>query len=658
MLTSAKNNCPIYFVNVVWGDSFTAFFLDVNIPSLLSRDNIPYFSNRNETKFILYTSEASFATIRCHPVFVRLSELIDVETRIRVFGGKDKHRQLSDCHIEFQKEATAAGAAAIYLSPDSVWADGCLKTVDRIFESGKKVIFALGMRLVKEDVLPKLEAFRREDRSISIGARELFVLVRKHLHPITQEHFFEKDTGGMLMPQGLMWRVGSDGILTHAFHLHPLLFLTKKFRDFQGTVDSDLVGGDEIDLDDVYVITDSDELLVVELSSRNMVYSGILPKGDVMGVARWAADGREVTATHWRIVARPLRCHAGISNEGAWQAAETRARSVLKKIAIWSLMYTLNPLSSAGRLRRAFVDGYHGRPMALEGAGSAALRAMWLLAFSRAEPRWLSPLIDGSTWSAWYQLGHRDFAGVAPLRRLLFGLLWLLNLRQILPAWPRSLVLHFGWLRQRAQVAMLGALAGCSTAPALWIRTSSPLVCEGSPVALGERAGIQVDELPIDKGDSDPLTKLELSRYRCIVVDQRLLACHGNKLLRHLTPYAEEGGRIFVDCGALRRWGPVDQPAVTDPRWHVDDVPVDVGYWADAASRSFAGRIVALDEWLKLRHFPGLIRTFVLALAATVIPAFNLLVIAIDRWIVGGRGKAAGLVEIRFNALGESPIVS
>jgi hypothetical protein len=322
---------PIYLSMVVWGSSFVAFFLEFCLPSLLADGNLPAIAKRTGSKFVLHTTAEDLAIIEASPVYHALIRCMTVEPRLIGYSIEDAHLALARCHRETMHLADNHHVPAIFLSPDTIWGNGALAAVDRHLSSGKRVVFLLSMRLVKEDAEPYIRKTYNTPNRIAweVSARELNALALRFLHPMIEEYFFEPGRGTKLLPMALMWQGPNGDVLAHSFHQHPLLvYPRKRLAEFLQTIDGDLVQHACPDPADHYVVQDSDEITVIELSKRSHHIPGLFEKGSTREVADWALRG--ANSVHWRLITVPIRMHVHPIDAEEWRDVEEKAASVTK----------------------------------------------------------------------------------------------------------------------------------------------------------------------------------------------------------------------------------------------------------------------------------------------------------------------------------------
>src|SRR3974390_1102735 len=252
---------PIHIITPVWGSSYTRCFLNVGITSLLAPGNLPALDRRRNHLLHVYAPESDREVIERSSIWQRIQE--NVRCRIDLIDGAavaraDAHKMMSMCHCDAITFANKQGAAMMFYNPDIVLADGGMQTLVRLLQEGKRAVQVVGLRLLKDDVLPQLmkQYVSADGTSLSISPRALMGVAMKHLHPISIMHLHDHE-GEYLMPQELFWRIADEGIIARCFHIHPILVYPRN-RDakFTTTVDDDYLSSACPDESEVHIITD------------------------------------------------------------------------------------------------------------------------------------------------------------------------------------------------------------------------------------------------------------------------------------------------------------------------------------------------------------------------------------------------------------------
>jgi len=95
----------------------------------------------------------------------------------------------------------------------------------------------------------------------------------QHLHPITEAAFWGQPYFGKV-PASIYWKIGDQGMLARNFHMHPLLVDPATVPDSyfgrkqMATIDDDLLLSMGCGVDDIHIVTDSDSVLLFELSDE------------------------------------------------------------------------------------------------------------------------------------------------------------------------------------------------------------------------------------------------------------------------------------------------------------------------------------------------------------------------------------------------------
>lgn len=318
-----------YFLTAVWGESYTRLFLDIALPAQLAPGNLPAFQDNTASRYVIFTTEKDAETIRSAPVFKPLSKAINVHIEIIERARHQPHDLMSACHKRGIEMANAADAAAFFLNPDLVFSDGSFATARRLAEAGTDVILITGIRTLKHGAMQALQSYRAHNMLL-VPPRALMQIALDHLHPLADSSWWDEGASD-LIPANLYWRVSNEGIVARCFHLHPLMvYPQRKDATFFGTVDDDFVPAACPDASHDYIITDSDALLVIELSNPAHVFLTGCRKGSMDDCVVWAerfADSRHRSFFHAVIC-----MHTGMRDREAWKQAKEKASTVADEI--------------------------------------------------------------------------------------------------------------------------------------------------------------------------------------------------------------------------------------------------------------------------------------------------------------------------------------
>ena len=199
---------PFHFVNVTWGDGHTGLYLDVSLPSQLSRPgNLQVFRGRAGTLYKIYTTKSDAQRIRQSPAYLRLCELVPTQLiEIKIDRHAPNHEALTACQKKAIIDAEQVGAAVVFLAPDTVLADGGCASLLRLATEGKRAVMVAGVRLNKETFVPAFlyECRPQRETEVTISPRDLVALAVEHLHPISKSLLWPPRS---IWPSHLYWLV-------------------------------------------------------------------------------------------------------------------------------------------------------------------------------------------------------------------------------------------------------------------------------------------------------------------------------------------------------------------------------------------------------------------------------------------------------------------
>jgi hypothetical protein len=324
-------------ITPVWGDNHVGLFCSVVMPCLLSPGNLPDFCSRHEAIFKIYTPEEDAARIRNSGAFQELSKIMAMEfIPLEQFGGEFHFETFINCHSHSLTKAHEADAAIMFLQPDTIYSDGTFKTIADKFKNGFKMILTPGIRTVKETLVPELlRDFLSEDKTaLILPARAMVRTMMRNLHAITKAMFWTPRLIGS-WPIQIYWSVGDEGFLARCFYWHPLMI------DVRGkahvllddkTIDNTYPNRLGFDPDTIYMMEDSDEMLVCEISPEkfsNFWLETDVQKKPISFTAHWIRE--YVSPAHQQYAQRHIRFHTAELSD-AWKPVERKSNKILKTI--------------------------------------------------------------------------------------------------------------------------------------------------------------------------------------------------------------------------------------------------------------------------------------------------------------------------------------
>lgn len=258
-------------VTVVWGAEYTDLFVNVIMPSMLTPGNLYAFDKKPGNLYRIYTTVEDSKKIVESDAFKKISGIL--ATDIVEIENKDfteKYRVMSECHKKAIKAAETENAAIIFIAPDAIFSEGSISKMLSLAESGKRAVMIAGIRVAKDTFLPE---FTRQFSANGIAkpatARQLIKLSLAHLHPISKSLMWEAERFHNA-PSHIYFEVPGEGIVACCFHLLPALVNPVRTNLQFQTIDGNYIRGACPDPDDMYIVSDSDEVLSVEMSSLAM----------------------------------------------------------------------------------------------------------------------------------------------------------------------------------------------------------------------------------------------------------------------------------------------------------------------------------------------------------------------------------------------------
>ncbi|MBI4320424.1 MAG: hypothetical protein HY675_18195 [Chloroflexi bacterium] len=323
------------FTTVVWGDEYVSTYLDTSLPSQLLPGNLPHVAARTDCRYRIYTTEEDAHRIFVSACFGELAELVEVEfyavSGMQFVGKYDPQTR---CHAHLIETLGGEGGGLVFVIPDSVWADGAFARLLEIIEGGKRAVLIGTPRLVKETFVPALiEAYSDgQGRLRAIEPRELVRLSMDHLHPHATSQMWNEDQRGSITPGNMYWSVRDEGLISRIFHLFPLFVDPDSPAVLpQTTIDSDYTLRMCSDLDDCYVVCDSDDICAIDLTSIEWAGDPVVADGrsSEQVLVEWA---RSVThARHREFVKNKIRFHWRDFSR-AWSQVEDESDKTVERI--------------------------------------------------------------------------------------------------------------------------------------------------------------------------------------------------------------------------------------------------------------------------------------------------------------------------------------
>ncbi|WP_415714086.1 radical SAM protein [Maridesulfovibrio sp.] len=320
-------------VNVVWGEEFTALFVDDVMPTQLGKDNIESLNREARSLYIIYTTPEDAPYIKNSAVFKLMLKAIDIRIYYIDFSymnAENKYEMMVLGHKHALRKGHEAGAHMIFLAPDAVFSESTFRNLYKRTKEGYRAIMIGTMRVTKEEFRPRMrELFFPEDCvEAPIEAREMVDLAIQHIHPDTRNSFINA-TKANGWPSQFLWKIPGEGVIAHNFHLHPIMINPVVLNEFHGAVDNDCVQSICKSMDEIYIVTDSDEMIGFDLSKLDVRTIQLDTPISAGYIAAWAAD--KADHLHRKFMEREIRIHNG-KRSSQWEKLSSEATDFVNEI--------------------------------------------------------------------------------------------------------------------------------------------------------------------------------------------------------------------------------------------------------------------------------------------------------------------------------------
>lgn len=221
------------------------------------------------------------------PDYIRMV-LEGLPLELRRISSASTYVALQNAHADAVAKAQI-GDKVVLLNADIVISGNLLSACAKHFKDGKLAIVTSGIRTALS-----------EGVTVPIGAKPAVLLnwAWEHRHRIIRD--LEWGRGGSMLPTNLFF-VRGDSVILHGFHLHPVAIHKVCPLPFQSTIDGDLL--DFFSRDDIHVVTDPDDLSMLEISDPKRRFpcrSALMTASQVAGAMqsraspmhRWLFDHR------------------------------------------------------------------------------------------------------------------------------------------------------------------------------------------------------------------------------------------------------------------------------------------------------------------------------------------------------------------------------
>lgn len=271
------NERTFVLCTAVWGEEYSRIFSDVCLRSLLASGNLPVLAGSG-SKYIMHVDDAAHSHLQESKEIEEVARHLSIQFIIIPDELKQKYRNkfelMSLCHKEAIGIADSERLPIIFMSPDVVCSNNMVERLVELRCAGKRAVMVAGLRLAKESAVPALGT-HVNDGILSLKPRDLVGISFQHQHPWMQAMNWDSDEFFSIDPTHLYFGDAKQALIARCWHLHPLMVHPQE-RDcsFESTIDDDYVAAACTDLEGIHVVTDSDEMVLFELSptERNSQY--------------------------------------------------------------------------------------------------------------------------------------------------------------------------------------------------------------------------------------------------------------------------------------------------------------------------------------------------------------------------------------------------
>ena len=320
------SSATFHVVTHVWGREYLDLFLNVRIPNQLAAGNVPALPSGS--RYRILTRSTHVDEIERHPNVRALRELIPVDSVViadidRKDGVARRYDLMVACHRKAVRDALDAQAALIFLSADVVVSDATFAHVVRRHQAGSRAVMVAAPRIIRERC--------RHQVGRPIAARELMRLVPEHLHPMIERQVIDAREFAV-DPSAALWRVGAEGLLGRYVQLHPLMLDPVQSVLPSCTIDDVYIGDAVPSMRHVHVVTDSDEIAVIELTPHSMRGRGARDDRRIERMCRMALIVSEAGPHHRAFWQQTIRLHGGPLDRAVWHEAEQAASRFANRV--------------------------------------------------------------------------------------------------------------------------------------------------------------------------------------------------------------------------------------------------------------------------------------------------------------------------------------
>src|SRR2546425_9283973 len=232
----------ILMVTAVWGDWHIGAHVVVNLPTLLSPQNLPALARRYPMTYRLYTRRSDVERLMTSPAMEEIARLMRVEVEIlseeRLSNPIATHQWAWE---QARDAARASGQFILFLPPDVAWADGSLASAAELLDAGRKAILMTYLRVVSDTFVPALDKqCQRANGAMTIAGPDMVTLALHHLHPLMAAYCHDSPYFPV-HGEMVLWPVRGEGVLVRVLAREMFLYDPRAITlTPQGLMDGDI----------------------------------------------------------------------------------------------------------------------------------------------------------------------------------------------------------------------------------------------------------------------------------------------------------------------------------------------------------------------------------------------------------------------------------
>ncbi len=218
----------IDFVQVAWGQTYTDFFLEYSLPSMLSPNNLCAWPYGESSRFVIYTTHEDQLRMAAHPALQRCGQLMAVEYRIIPHPkDEDKYHYMGKWNSHSFDAAHERGAGVVILNPDALFSDGSFAHLAGLIAAGRDFVVLCSYHVTQEEILPVL---KRDpvSQALTLSIQDCWDYINRFMHTGMMLRFIDEAPLLHQWPSHIYHRLEDGSIQANCYHMHPIYLRTPK----------------------------------------------------------------------------------------------------------------------------------------------------------------------------------------------------------------------------------------------------------------------------------------------------------------------------------------------------------------------------------------------------------------------------------------------